>query len=400
MTAVARPSALRSMTAIAWANLVRLTRDRLGLFFIVVLPLLIILLFGVASAAGQSSAPVGVLVTAPGALESDLLSRLGAQGAVEVRRYTDRAAMETDVRRRVLTAAIVVPADYDEQLREGESLPIELLVDPSGTAPTAVRTTLVGAVAKENVRIQTAQFAAEELDVSFDEALELTDASEEEFGTLVESETVGTATTDVRPVDRSAAANLVLFVFITSLVGSAALIETRRLGMSRRMLATPMSAGAILGGEAIGRFVIALLQAVIVIGGASLLFGAQWQNPTAVWVIVGLLSLIGTGAALLMGSVFRNAEQASGVAVPLGIGLGMLGGCMWPLEIVPPTLQTVGHATPHAWAMDALGKVLQQGGGLTDIVTELLVLATFAVVLLALAAVQLRRILRSGAAAG
>jgi ABC-2 type transport system permease protein len=397
--AAQRAPRLRVVAAIAAANLMRLFRDRLGLFFIVALPLLIVLLFGVAAAATQSAAPVGALVTAPGALEEDLLDRLAAQGAIQLRRYDDRAAMEADVRRRILAAGIVVPADYDEQLARGESLPLELLVDPSGTAPAAVRTTLVGAIAAENVRLQTAQLVAEELDIDFDEAIALTDETSSDRGAVVRSEIVGEATTGVRPVDRSAAANLVLFVFITSLVGSAALIETRRLGVARRMLAAPTSARVILAGEALGRFAVAMLQGLIVIAGASLLFGAQWPNPGAVWVIVALLSLAGTGAAMLLGAVMSNAEQASGVAVPLGIGLGMLGGCMWPLEIVPPVLQTAGHATPHAWAMDALGKVLQQDAGLADILPEVGVLAGFAVVLLALAAWRFGRILRSGAAA-
>ena len=400
MTADAtQPSAVRVIRAIAVANLVRLARDRLGLFFVVVLPLLIVLLFGVAAAATQSAAPVGALVAGGGALEADLLDRLGAQGAIELRRYDDRAALEADVRRRVLTAGIIVPPDYGERLAAGESLPLALLVDPSGTAPAAVRTTLVGAISAENVRVQTAQFAAEELTIDFEDALALTDQTAADGGAVVRTEVVGQATSDVRPVDRSSAANLVLFVFITSLVGSAALIETRRLGVARRMLAAPTTARVILAGEAIGRFTIAMLQGGVVIGGASLLFGAQWQDPLAVWVVVALLSLVGTGAAMLMGATLSNAEQASGVAVPLGIGMGMLGGCMWPLEIVPPALRTVGHATPHAWAMDALGRVLQQDAGIADIVPQLVVLGAFAAVLLGLASWRYGRILRSAAAA-
>jgi ABC-2 type transport system permease protein len=27
----------------------------------------------------------------------------------------------------------------------------------------------------------------------------------------------------------------------------------------------------------------------------------------------------------------------------------MLGGCIWPLRIVPSAVRTLGYATPHAW---------------------------------------------------
>ena len=387
-----------TVLAIAWVNLIRLSRDRLGLFFVLVLPLLIILLFGVAIDSAQTTAVVGVVGQSSGALEGQLVDHLDAQPAVDLRPFTHHAQLEADVRRRVISAGLVLPADYDARIRAGDSLAVTLLVDPSGTVPTAVRATLTGALAQENVRLQTAQFSVEQFGVDFDGGLELAEAAAEREAPVVRSETTGVAGPAVRRLDRSAAANLVLFVFITSLAGSSALIETRRLGISRRMLAGPASARTILAGEALGRFVIAVLQAGVVIGGASLLFGAQWENPPLVWGIVGLLSLIGTGAAMLMGSRFSSPDQASGVAVPLGIGLGMLGGCMWPLEIVPEAMQFIGRLTPHAWAMDALDGVIAQGAGFADVARQLGVLAGFAVVLLVLASWQLGRALRSPAA--
>jgi ABC-2 type transport system permease protein len=73
--------------------------------------------------------------------------------------------------------------------------------------------------------------------------------------------------------------------------------------------------------------------------------------------------------------------------------MGMLGGCMWPLEIVPPVMRTVGHAVPQAWAMDAWIALVFDGAGLGDVAGDLAVLAGFAVVLGLLARRQLRRAL-------
>jgi ABC-2 type transport system permease protein len=56
---------------------------------------------------------------------------------------------------------------------------------------------------------------------------------------------------------------------------------------------------------------------------------------------------------MFSGTVFRTSEQATAIGPAVGTAFGMLGGCMWPLEIVPQPVRLVGHATPHAWAVDA-----------------------------------------------
>ena len=99
---------------------------------------------------------------------------------------------------------------------------------------------------------------------------------------------------------------------------------------------------------------------------------------------------------MLSGTVFRTAEQASAIGPAVGIALGMLGGCMWPLDIVPPGLRAVGHLTPQAWAMDGFIGLVFNGEGLADIARQIGVLALFAVALLTLGVVLLRRTLERG----
>jgi ABC-2 type transport system permease protein len=75
----------------------------------------------------------------------------------------------------------------------------------------------------------------------------------------------------------------------------------------------------------------------------------------------------------------------------VGIAFGMLGGCMWPLEIVPPVMRAIGHVVPHGWAVDSWIELLSRGGGLGDIAGRLAVLAAFALAFGTLAAFRLRR---------
>jgi ABC-2 type transport system permease protein len=66
---------------------------------------------------------------------------------------------------------------------------------------------------------------------------------------------------------------------------------------------------------------------------------------------------------------------------------------MLPLELFSPTLQTIAHITPHAWAIDAFGELVQRRGNLFDILPELGVLAAYAVVLGLIATWRLRAVI-------
>lgn len=180
-------------------------------------------------------------------------------------------------------------------------------------------------------------------------------------------------------------------MFVTSLGAAGQLIESRRIGASRRMLSTPTSAGTVLLGETLGRFLIALFQGAVIVFASLVLFGVTWGDPLASAAVVVQFALVGTAAAMMLGSASNNAEQASSLGVFFGLGLAALGGCMVPLEFFPDTMRAIAHATPHAWAMDAFTEVIGGSGGVGDILLELAVLGGAAVVMMFVAVGTLRR---------
>jgi ABC-2 type transport system permease protein len=116
-----------------------------------------------------------------------------------------------------------------------------------------------------------------------------------------------------------------------------------------------------------------------------LIFGVHWGNPAGVFLVLAMLSLAYAGAAALISLRSRTEEQAISVAVVLGIVCGLLGGCMYPLDVVGPAVRAVGHVVPQAWAMDAFVKLIYNHAGLGAVLPEIGALAVFAVVLGALA---------------
>lgn len=184
---------------------------------------------------------------------------------------------------------------------------------------------------------------------------------------------------------------LLLFVFVTSMTSAAALIETRRLGVSRRMLATPTGASTIVLGEALGRFGVAFVQGVFIMLGSWLVFGVSWGDPLAATVLMLSFALVASAAGLLLGAVMRTSQQAIAIGLLFGLGLAALGGSMMPLEFFTPTLRTVAHVTPHAWAADGFAALIRHGADLTDVLPQIGVLLAAAAALFALATWRLRR---------
>jgi ABC-2 type transport system permease protein len=122
-----------------------------------------------------------------------------------------------------------------------------------------------------------------------------------------------------------------------------------------------------------------------------LLFQVNWGDPVGAAAIMILFGAVAAGTAMLMGTLFRNDQQAAGVGVILGLGVAALGGCMIPIEFFSPTMQKVAHLTPHAWALDAFSILVRENGTIIDILPELAVLALFAVALITIASFRLRR---------
>ena len=380
---------LRKAGAIAWVNLRRLTRDKTGAFFVFVFPFLIILALGAAFGSGFTP-QLGVVSTGSGPLGQDLRDRLAATDGLKVHSFTDVETMRTAIERGQLEGGLEIPTGYDERVRAGATVPLDYVARPTGAQE--LEATVAAVVDEQGVVIRAARFAVSEGTAgSFDEALARARAVAAAMARVEVATRTAGGDSAIGSFASGAAAELVLFMFLTSLSASAMLIETRRLGVTRRMLASPTEVRTILVGETLGRFAIALVQGLLIVAGTVLLFRVDWGNPFTTGLVVLLFALAATGAAMVMGSVLKNASQAGAMGVFLGLVLAAIGGCMVPLEIVPPVMYRIAHLFPHAWAIEALNASIATGAAPAEVSTELWVLAAYAIGLLAIASVLLRR---------
>lgn len=372
-------------TVIARSNLTRFLRERSNVFFVFVLPIAIVILVGAQFGSG-SGLRLGVVSS------GDPLSEAVVDDLEGVVHFDGRDPLVLAVERGAVDAGVIFPEDFESQVVDGMEPTVVFLARTGGIGPQ-LRSVVDSAVARRSVEALAIRFATQR-GASVDAAREAVSAVSVES---IDVESVDTGDRlfpeSLGRFDIGASGQLVLFMFLTGLTGSAALIQTRRLGVSRRMLSTPTRVSTIVVGEAIGRWLVVLVQGAYIMGLTALIFGVEWGDPLGAVGMLVVFSAVGAAGAMLVGSFFENDQQAGAIGVIGGIGLAALGGAMVPRQLFSDTMQTVSLFTPHGWAMRGFSDLVIYDATFVDVLDEMAVLSVMAVVGLTVASIRLRRVL-------
>ncbi len=181
---------------------------------------------------------------------------------------------------------------------------------------------------------------------------------------LIELETVA----DAAPSSAPAAAVPLVFYFLPGMLLMGLLFTAqgisddiwreREQGILRRVVTTPYGVTWFLVGKVLAATAIAALVAAIVLAAGM----AYFQLPARRWPLavvwttgLGVLFTTVMFAIQVFASSHRGASVLSLVVV---FPLMMLGGSMFPLEIMPPWLAAIGRWTPNGWGNEQLTAIL------------------------------------------
>lgn len=372
---------MRTVLTLGGTGLTRYLRDKGNMFFVFVFPLLLVLVIGSQFGAGASGGSA-VLGGPDGELRDRLAAALEDEG-VEVRTGGDwDGALERVARGRA-----------DVALRLTDAGELEAVVASGGTAP----------LVQQHV---TSALAALSLHAAQEQALTARGVGEADARLALETARAEVPAPEIQVVDVSevaaafaglgrydvgAVSQVILFTFLITLTASGYLIQNRRLGVTARILSTPVTSRTLVAGEALGKWVVGLFQGAYVMAATALLFDVEWGNLGLAILVVGAFAAVAAGGAMVIGSLIDNEGAASGVTIGLGMVLAALGGGMAPLEVFSDTVRSIANVTPHAWAYTALSEIQRGDPGLVDILPQLGVLTAMAAVLLVLGGLAMRR---------
>ncbi|WP_405808577.1 ABC transporter permease [Streptomyces sp. NBC_00210] len=169
--------------------------------------------------------------------------------------------------------------------------------------------------------------------------------------------------------------------------------EDKSLGWLRQLRITPMSPRQIVAGRAITGSVVVLPSIVAVLAAGALVNGVRldaWQwAALAVALWLGALPFTFLG----IGNGYRLSAQTTGVVnVACNVGLGIVGGLWFPVELFPGWLRALSEYTPTNRFAE-LGRALTDGTA--PALTTVAVLIVWALLFGSYAVVSYRRSART-----
>jgi len=179
---------------------------------------------------------------------------------------------------------------------------------------------------------------------------------------------------------------------ITVMLTAMSVVRERTSGTLTRILIAPISAWEVTFGYTLAFSLIAIFQAAELFLASTLLFDIRFVGSPGVVALLILLFAIGLqGIATLISTIAKNEAQAMQFILFLLIPSIMVSGVFWPLEMMPATIRPLSYVSPLTYANAGLRKVMLAGGGIGDVRFELAVLGAFALVMLLLSVLSMRR---------
>lgn len=350
-----------------WKELVQLRRDRLTLGLMLGIPAIQLALFGYAIQTEVRHLPTVVLDQSRTPESRRLIQVMQNTGNFDlIESVESRAEVARLIETGKASAGLIIPPDFMRDLRRGRTAQAQVVVDAAD--PLSSSSALSGAARAGSAR-----------------SLEL---ARERGG--------GPPALEVRvrpwynPGLRSAVYIVpgiigVLLSLTMVLITSMAIVRERERGTLEQLVVTPIDKTSLMLGKILPFLLIGYVQINVILVLGWLLFDVPLRGSLPLLYLLSFPFIVASLAlGLLMSTLVRTQVQAMQLSFLFLLPNILLSGFMFPIQAMPVAAQWLAGALPLTYFLVILRGVLLKGVGLPQLWFEGMVLAGFAVVLIAL----------------
>ncbi|HKX39911.1 MAG TPA: ABC transporter permease [Burkholderiaceae bacterium] len=369
----------RRLLALTKKEVRQLLRDKSNLAIGLVLPMVLILIFGYGLSLDVKNAPVAIVLEDPSPRAADAVAGLQLSPVFSPVPVASMHDAEALMREHRIDAIVRIPADFASRL-EANQASLQLIVHGADAGRARiVQAYLEGAIGQWAARQADRQGAA-----------------------AANALPIGAVAIEQRLWFNAANSStwyLVpgLIVLIMTIVGAflTALVVAREWerGTLEALFVTPVRPTEILIAKLIPYFGVGLIGLAMCLVAARMLFEVPMVGSLAILLFSSVLYLlVALGIGLLISSITKNQFLASQVALLASfMPAMMLSGFLFDLRNVPLVIRAVGQVLPATHFMELIRTLFLAGNVWPLIVKDCAILAAYAVVLLALARVVTRK---------
>ncbi len=369
-----------NLGAILAKEFIQMRRDRVTFAMMLLIPILLLILFGYAINTDPKKLDTALLATGDDRYTRAIVSAIEVSGYYRyIARPRTVAEAESLIAGGEVSFVVVIPSDFGVRVDRGDSP--EILVVADATDPAAAS----GALAALDTMARRALLRQQgrESEAASAQSAELTITVHKRYNPE------GVSQLNIVP-------GLLGVILQMTMVMMTSIALTRELerGTMENLLAMPANGAEIMLGKVLPFFVVGAVQVAVILAAARALFHVPF---------VGSLSLLLSGilvfvfALVLLGysiSTFaRTQMQAMQLTFFFFLPSLLLSGFMFPFHGMPGWAQDIGQTFPLTHFLRVVRAVMLKGATLHDIGFELGVLALFVPIYAALALTRFRRTL-------
>ncbi|HEY6541621.1 MAG TPA: ABC transporter permease, partial [Ktedonobacteraceae bacterium] len=399
---------MKNLWYIARKDLLQTLKDRNSFFLLLVMPLVLITVIGLAfgsffgSGSNQITIAVAVNNQDNGFLGKSIVQALQVNTSrlkITVTQYSDPGKVKDQVANNSkVDAGVVIPAGASDALIAASSrgtLPknivqIYSLPGTNNTSPTIIQnivtnvltsqvagTTAVGQV--YNVCNQPGNHCTQSSINTQSIASTVGQASVTGGSAAVQSLTAGKAV-QYNNFDQVVPGYAIFFALFSINAVAGTILQEKEDGTFRRLLIAPVQRYALLGGKLLAQFLLTLAQLAVLFTVGYFAFHltvASW--PGLIALLIGA-SFATTGLGILLVSVVKTRRQLNPIVTLVVLITSAIGGAWWPLFIEPMWMQNIAKIGITAWAMEGLNGVMIFGKDFLQTAPDLLGLIAYGLI--------------------
>lgn len=337
---------------------------------------------------GMGEGPATVLYanSDTGAAGRHLITELEQAGEYKFEPRRDEAALKEATIKQEGTVGVFIPAGYTAALMAGDPLQIsiyELRASESSIMMKLKITATAAQIAEAARTVAAASGGTGDMQAQLAAVLKQS-----------EQHNVGSTRTDydLYPRQTLGVVTGMTLMFLMALVTSSVsqITDDRRGRTMMRMFSAPVRSYEIALGNFLGSFLVGMIQILVVLVLGKWVLRYDYEMPLFLYFLVlAAFMLVSMGIASTVAGLIRNPRNAGMLNSLILTPTCMLGGCFWPISIMPEYMQKLANFTPQKWAIQAVD-IAATGGGWNELWLPFAILGLMAAVLLAIGSAILR----------